>query len=60
MDKVDLENKQQAYYNRGNSKFNLKDKIGALWGLEKALDLGAETMQKNDLMNIANRKKPSP
>jgi len=42
MDKVDLENKQQAYFNRGNSKFNLKDKKGACEDWKKALELGAE------------------
>ena len=42
MDKVELENKQQAYFNRGNSKFNLKDNKGACDDWKKALDLGAD------------------
>ena len=42
INKVDLENKQQAYFNRGNSKFNLKDKKGACEDWKKALELGAD------------------
>lgn len=42
LDKVDLDNKQMAYFNRGNSKFNLNDKAGACADWTKALELGAD------------------
>jgi len=42
LEKVDLENKQQAYFNRGNTKFNMKDKKGACEDWKKALELGAD------------------
>lgn len=42
MDNVDLENKQMAYFNRGNSKFNLDDKSGACEDWKKAYELGAD------------------
>jgi tetratricopeptide (TPR) repeat protein len=41
-EKVDLENKQRTYFNRGNSKFNLADKIGACEDWKKAFELGAD------------------
>lgn len=41
-EKVDLENKQRAYFNRGNSKFKLADKIGACEDWKKAVELGAD------------------
>ncbi len=41
-EKVDLENKQRAYFNRGNSKFKLADKIGACEDWKKAFELGAD------------------
>jgi len=42
LENVDLENKQMAYFNRGNSKFNLKDKKGACEDWKKAYNLGAD------------------
>jgi tetratricopeptide (TPR) repeat protein len=41
IEKVDLEDIQQAYFNRGNSKHNLKDKKGACDDWKKARELGA-------------------
>ena len=41
-EKVDLENRQRAYFNRGNSKLNIGDKKGACEDWKKALELGAE------------------
>ena len=41
-EKVDLENKQRAYFNRGNSKLNIGDKKGACEDWKKALEFGAE------------------
>jgi len=41
-EKVDLENKQNAYFNRGNSKLNIGNKKGACEDWKKALELGAE------------------
>lgn len=42
MDKIDLENEQMALFNRGNSKFNLSDKIGACEDWKKSYELGAD------------------
>lgn len=42
LDDSEIENKQQAYFNLGNTKFNLKDKIGACESWKKALESGAE------------------
>ena len=39
---IDLENKKFAYYNRGNSKYNLNDKHGACEDWNTAYKLGAE------------------
>ncbi|MDT3738413.1 MAG: hypothetical protein RO257_02800 [Candidatus Kapabacteria bacterium] len=41
-EKVGLENKQRAYFNRGNSKLKLSDKIGACEDWKKAFELGAD------------------
>ncbi|WP_428232727.1 hypothetical protein [Flavobacterium sp.] len=42
LDDSEIENKQQAYFNLGNTKFNLKDKNGACENWKKALELGAD------------------
>ena len=42
IEKVDLENKQMAYYNKGNSEYNLGNKENACIDWEKAYKLGAE------------------
>jgi tetratricopeptide (TPR) repeat protein len=39
---LELKDKQQAYFNLGNTKLNLKDKKGACENWKKALDLGAD------------------
>lgn len=39
---ADLEDKKQAYFNRGNSKYNLEDQAGACSDWHRALDLGAD------------------
>ena len=39
--KLGKEDLQKTYFNRGNSKFNLKDKIGACKDWKKAFELGA-------------------
>lgn len=44
--KVDVESKQRASFNRGNTKLNLKDKKGAWEDWKKAFDLGAEYAKK--------------
>mgnify|MGYP000850968032 CR=1 FL=1 len=41
-DDSSLENKQQAYFNLGNTKFNLKDKRAACENWNRALELGAD------------------
>lgn len=42
LDDSEIENKQQAYFNLGNTKLNLKDKIGACENWKKALESGAK------------------
>ncbi|AWW00925.1 hypothetical protein DJ013_14655 [Arcticibacterium luteifluviistationis] len=42
LENVDLENIQKAYFNRGNSKLNLDDKIGACQDWKISYKLGAE------------------
>ncbi|MBF9255691.1 hypothetical protein I2I11_20505 [Pontibacter sp. 172403-2] len=42
LEKADIEDKQQAYFNLGNTKLNLKDKKGACENWKKALELGAD------------------
>jgi tetratricopeptide (TPR) repeat protein len=42
LDTTETENLQQAYFNLGNTKLNLKDKSGACENWKKALELGAE------------------
>ena len=42
MEDVDLENRQMAYFNKGNSYFNLGDKKEACNSWQKAYSLGAE------------------
>ncbi|NQZ09911.1 MAG: hypothetical protein HRT35_22395 [Algicola sp.] len=39
---VELDSQQQAYFNRGNAKLNLKDKTGACEDWKKAQALGAD------------------
>jgi tetratricopeptide (TPR) repeat protein len=41
-----LDQKQRAYFNRGNTKFNLKDKPGACGDWRKAKELGADYAQE--------------
>ena len=40
-EKIEIEDKQRAYYNRGNSKLNLGDKKGACEDWQQAFDYGA-------------------
>ena len=42
MEKVDIENKQMAFFNKGNSEFNLGNKNNACKDWYKAYELGAE------------------
>lgn len=42
LEKVDIENKQMAYFNKGNSEFNLGNKNNACKDWKKAYELGAE------------------
>jgi tetratricopeptide (TPR) repeat protein len=42
LDKLEAEQKQQAYFNLGNTYFNLKDKKTACENWNKALENGAE------------------
>lgn len=42
IDNSEIENKQQAYFNLGNTKLNLNDKNGACENWKKAFELGAE------------------
>jgi len=42
LEKVDIENKQMAYFNKGNSEFNLGNKDNACKDWNKAYELGAE------------------
>lgn len=42
IDNSEIENKQQAYFNLGNTKLNLKDINGACENWKKALELGAK------------------
>jgi tetratricopeptide (TPR) repeat protein len=39
---VDIDNKQRAYFNRGNTKFNMTDSKGACQDWKTAFDLGAD------------------
>lgn len=55
LDKIEIENKQQAYFNLGNTKLNLKDKKGACENWKKALNL-VQSMRRNESRNIASRK----
>jgi tetratricopeptide (TPR) repeat protein len=43
---ISIENKQMAYYNRGNSKFNLGDKNGACEDWNLALEYGSESAKE--------------
>ena len=38
---IDMEQKQMIYFNRGNTKFNMEDKVNACKDWKTALDLGA-------------------
>jgi len=42
LEKAEIEDKQQAYFNLGNTKLNLKDKKGACENWKKALAIGAD------------------
>lgn len=41
-DELEIEQKQMVYFNRGNTKFNMKDKMNACKDWKTAFDLGAE------------------
>lgn len=45
-DSAEIEFKQQAYYNLGNTKHNMKDENGACENWKKALELGDKSAQK--------------
>lgn len=42
LDNIDIEDKQMAYFNKGNSEFNLGNKAKACENWKKAYELGAE------------------
>jgi tetratricopeptide (TPR) repeat protein len=46
IDKLESEEKQQAYFNLGNTYFNLNDKKAACKNWKKAIENGAEYAQE--------------